>query len=140
MYQHLRTTCPVTFYADGVSMINRQLAAVLPESPTMSLAFTGETLPFSARLMTPSANAALFHQSTVQRLGLKGLSLTVGLRLDYDHRELKLHSGQGVSMPYHFEMAMGPMMQLKKDLEAHAAPAGKLKNDTWQLLPTVGPT
>lgn len=137
MYQHLRTTCPVTFYADGVSMINRQLAAVLPESPKMSLAFTGETLPFSARLMTPSANAALFHQSTVQRLGLKGLSLTVGLRLDYDHRELKLHSGQGVSMPYHFEMAMGPMMQLQKDLEADAALDGKLKNDTWQLLPKV---
>ena len=90
MYQDMHTSCPVTFYSDGVSYLNRQFQAVLPSSPAMSLAFTSSSLPFTASFQTPTLNAALFHQSTVD-LG-SGLSLIAGLRLDYDHTRLKMDS------------------------------------------------
>lgn len=133
MYQNLETDCPVTFYGDGIAMLNRQLAAVLPQQPAIGLRFTGETLPFVASLSTPSANVALFHQSTLKLVG--GLSMTLGLRLDYDHRSLDLRSRTTSAIPYHFSMAMGPTMSFDTDLTANPILNGKLKNDSWQVLP-----
>lgn len=134
MYQHLRTTCPVTFYADGLTMLNRQLAAVLPTRPAISIAFTGNELPFNARLVTPSSNLALFHQSTINDILTPGLSLTLGLRVDYDNRQLTLNSPSS-AVPFHFGMQMGPSMSFNTDLSADAAFSGHLHNDSWQVLP-----
>lgn len=135
MYQYLRTRCPVTFYADGISYLNSQLASVMPEKPAISLGFTGQTLPFAAKLVTPSANAALFHQSVVNDLFVKGLSLTLGLRIDYDYRELRLASGTASAVPYHFGMSMGPAMSFDTDLTANPVLNGRLYNRSWQFLP-----
>ena len=135
MYQYLRTRCPVTFYADGIDYLNKQLAAVMPQRPAISLGFTGKTLPFNARLVTPSGNVALFHQSVINDLGLKGLSLTLGLRLDYDYRELRLNAATDAPIDYHFGMQMGPAMKFDTDLQANPAMTQKLCNDSWQVLP-----
>lgn len=134
MYQYLRTNCPVTFYGDGMTFLNRTMASVLPANPKMSLTFTDETLPFTARLETPSANAALFHQSTVRLVG--GLSLTLGLRIDYDHRELRLNSGTASPVGYNFNMAMlAGAYPTGKDLTADPTLYGTLHNSSWQVLP-----
>lgn len=135
MYQDLQTDCPVTFYSDGVAYLNNQLAAGMPTSPAISLSFTGATLPFAAALKTPSANAAVFHQSTFDNLLVKGLSLTLGLRLDYDYRKLTLRSGAGGAVPFHFGMSMGPTMSFDADLAADPALGGSLSHDSWQVLP-----
>lgn len=136
MYQYQRTGCPVTFYADGMTMLNSQLAAVLPAQPSMELKFTGATLPFNARMVTPSTNAALYHQSTINDLGIRGLSLTLGLRLDYDYRSLNLAADNGENaLPYYFGMSMGPAMRFNTDLEADASFSGKIKHSSWQVLP-----
>lgn len=134
MYQYLRTKSPVTFYGDGLSFLNRQIASVLPEGMGMTLALTGETLPFTARLETPSVNAALFHQSTVRLVG--GLSMTLGVRLDYDYRELRLTSGTAGAATYNFNMPMLRRLYPNgKDLTANPALDGNLYNDSWQVLP-----
>ncbi len=135
MYQYLRTQCPVDFYQDGIAMLNRQLATVLPSRPAVTLQFTGNQLPFRSRLVTPSVNAALFHQSTLNDLGVKGLALTLGLRVDYDYRELRLQSHTASPIPYHFGLSMGPMMQIETDLAANPALKGNLYDHSWQVLP-----
>lgn len=136
MYQHLNTECPVTFYDEGVDFLNQEVGSHMPSSPKIDIAFTGNTIPFHANLQTPSINAALFHQSTVQLVG--GLSATIGLRLDYDHRQLDLQSDAGTAgVPYHFGMSMGPTMQFDTDLTADPTLNGTLKHDTWQVLPKV---
>ncbi len=136
MYQYQRTGCPVTFYADGVTMLNAQLAAAMPSRPAIDLAFTGETLPFNARMVTPSTNAALFHQSTINDLFVHGLSLTLGLRVDYDYRSLNLAADNGAeALPYHFGMSMGQAMKFDTDLGADASFSGKLRHHSWQVLP-----
>lgn len=138
MYQYLRTDCPVTFYQDGVDMLNRQMTEALanPNIPgRLSVAFGGSELPFDARLTTPSVNVAAYHQSTLNDLGTKGLSLTVGLRLDYDWRKLKLKPGSNQrDIPYDFAMAMGTS-PYTASLEADPALRGKHSHDTWQVLP-----
>ncbi len=137
MYQNLRTDCPVTFYGDGVGFLNKQFAAVLnpkPESssmPPMQLTLTDAALPLNAALKTPSANAALFHQSTV-KLGA-GLSLSAGLRLDYDYRRLEL-SAPMQPVEYNFQM---PSFRLDKNLTADPSLRGELHDDSWQLLPKL---
>lgn len=136
MYQHLNTGCPVTFYDEGVAYLNHEVESHMPNSPKIDLAFTGSTIPFNADLQTPSVNAAIFHQSTVKLFA--GLSATLGLRLDYDHRELSLRSGvEGTGVPYHFGMSMGPSMQFSTNLTADPTLNGALKHDTWQVLPKV---
>ncbi len=136
MYQYLRTGCPVTFYADGVAMLNAQLAAAMPTRPAIDLAFTGNTLPFNARMVTPSTNVALFHQSTINNLFVRRLSLTLGLRIDYDYRSLRLTADNGATaLPYHFGMSMGQSMSFNTDLSANASFSGKLRHGSWQVLP-----
>ena len=136
MYQHLNTTCPVTFYAEGVNYLNEEVGRFMPSQPKIDLAFTGNEIPFGADLKTPSLNAALFHQSSIKLFA--GLSATVGLRLDYDHRELKLNSGTGTEgVPYHFGMSMGSMMQFSTDLAASPTMNEALKHDNWQVLPKL---
>lgn len=133
-WQHLRTNCPVTFYAGGVDYLNSQMAAALPERMGMTLAFADETLPFTSRLVTPSAGAAIFHQSNVKITNR--LTLTLGLRLGYDYRELRLTSGTPADVGYKFNMAMLQRYYPDgKDLEADPSVSGNIYHHTWQILP-----
>ncbi len=133
MYQHLRTTCPVTFYTEGVDYLNAQMSAGMANSPAR-VAFTGAEIPFASRFRTPTANAAVFHQSTLRLL--PALELTLGLRVDYDHHSLDLNAGtESGAVPYSVRVAMGSAMAYDTELSAAPALAGKHRHDTWQTLP-----
>ena len=129
MYQKMDTDCPVTFYEDGVGFLNGQF-----KGAPMKIAITNSSLPFNASMATPNWNAALFHQSTFNDLLVDGLSLTVGMRLDYDRHQLDLNSALDEPLFFNFKMPMGPEFHLGP---VEADFAGKLTDDTWQLLPKV---
>ena len=131
-YQGEHTACPVRFHKEGVDYLNANFARVLPARPSMTLAFTTDELCFTSAMETPSTGAALFHQSTVQ-LGA-GLSLTGGLRLEYDHRSLDLDSEISPAAQYQFAM---PSFRIDQAFAATAGVGGRLSADTWQLLPKV---
>lgn len=134
MYQHVNTSCPVTFYADGVDFLNRQISSGMPSQPNISVAFTGQQIPFSSNLNTPSFNAAFFHQSTIRLFA--DLSLTLGLRLDADRQHLDMTSDAGEGgVPYHFGMSMGPTMSFQSDLAADPSLCGAFTHTNWQVLP-----
>ena len=130
MYQHAKTTCPVDFYRDGVDFLNSVFASVLPQGMPMSFGFTSSALPFRANLKTPAANAALFHQSSYKFNC--GLTLSAGLRLDYDYQHLDLRSGVASPIDFQFTM-MGRPTPFKSNPELD----GSINNDTWQLLPKL---
>ncbi len=134
MYQHMQTKCPVTFYKSGVAYLNNQIGANLPTQPNIGIKFTGNEIPFASQLKTPSVNAALFHQSTLKLFA--GLSMTLGLRLDYDYQHLNMTSDAGAEgVPYHFSMSMGPTMNFNTNLSADPSLAAKLSHSNWQVLP-----
>ncbi len=95
---------PVAFHADGLdwlnALVNRQGNAHLPTitsrdeagnpAYTMNFVFDnqilGTDLDFPGTYKTPTTNLALYHNSTFQHLfGAEGLTLTAGMRLDYEH-------------------------------------------------------
>ena len=83
---------------------------------------------------TPILNGAVFHQSTFNNLFIKGLSATIGLRLDYEKIKMEYNS---ISNPLNFDfsLAMGPMNITSKGLEAISSFIGKESTDYVQLLP-----
>ena len=105
-YQWLNTEAPVTFREAGMGMLNQMLGSVIPSQiqvemgPSMSmnilpsLGISSRTMPIGGSFDTPLLNGALFHQSTFRDLfGLKGVSFTAGLRLDYERMKMDYNSG-----------------------------------------------
>ena len=138
-YQTLNTDGPVTFKEDGVKETiegntNSIFENLGNKAPKMSMSVLNPTLRVSGNFDTPIWNGAIFHQSTFNNLFTKGLSFTVGLRLDYEKMSMKYNSA---SDPLNFDLnfAMGPMVITAKDLIADAAYNGKLSEDYVQLLP-----
>jgi outer membrane receptor protein involved in Fe transport len=108
----LSTECPVTFKEDGVKEILQKVFDNLKaDNPRMpSLVVMDERLSIPGSFDTPSRGAAFFHQSTYNNLFAAGLSLTAGLRLDYEKQQIDYHStarmrigisrnGQAVEIP-----------------------------------------
>ncbi|MBR1889463.1 MAG: TonB-dependent receptor [Alloprevotella sp.] len=130
-----QVTCPVSFYSDGVDYLNNNFRSVLPSF--ISVQFNDNELPFDAKLKNTDANVALFHQSTLRNLFLSGLSLTVGLRLDYDYHRLSLRSSEGL-YNYTFGVQMPAFgLDIRQNFASDAFFAGRHHHGAWQLLPKV---
>lgn len=138
-YQTLNTDGPVTFKEDGVKeTIEENTNSIFEnlgnKAPKMSMSVLNPTLRVSGNFDTPIWNGTIFHQSTFNNLFTKGLSFTVGLRLDYEKMSMKYNSASD-PLNFDFNFAMGPMVITAKDLIADAAYNGKLSEDYVQLLP-----
>ena len=154
-YQWLATRAPVAFRSDGIEwlndVINRSANAHMPQiqSGPMTMAFDfddqlqGTSIPFDGRYKTPTASAAIYHQSTVNDLfGAKGLNLTLGLRLDYEKMSLDHNSWYDLTHTYqlkgHLQMSgreMDIQMVAPDTYEASNSLSGRLSHDYLQLLP-----
>ena len=137
-YQWLNTDAPVTFRPDGVKTMiednaNSMFPSGNPAAPTMHLTVNNSTLPVPGRFETPVLNGAVYHQSTLNDLFVDGLSLTVGLRLDYE--KIKMHYDSGTDMDFDFLFGMGPMHITSENLHAVSSFIGEESADYTQLLP-----
>ena len=137
-YQWLDTDAPVTFRPDGVKTMiednaNSMFPSGNPAAPTMHLTVNNSTLPVPGRFETPVLNGAVYHQSTLNDLFIDGLSLTVGLRLDYE--KIKMHYDSGTDMDFDFLFGMGPMHITSENLHAISSFIGEESADYTQLLP-----
>ncbi len=134
-YQQLRTSCPVNFFDGGIDYINSQMSNM---PSWMNLSLTDDGFQFDGVFETPVTNVALFHQSTLHDVFVRGLSVTAGLRLDYDHRSLALDAATAADVNYNFTMAMDGMpMTLSQDFSSNPDMSGRLQSDSWQVLPKV---
>ena len=152
-YQWMHTNAPVTFQEDGVnwinhtanSMANRFMPSIQQGPMTMKIQFgdniNGTTLPIEGRFQTPILNGAIFHQSTLNDLfGLEGLSLTAGLRMDYENLKMKYNTGSIYSHTYTLSGKLTPMNKVIPMIPATTFQRdiryeGKLNHDYIQLLP-----
>ena len=137
-YQWLDTDAPVTFRQDGVKTMiednaNSMFPSGNPAAPTMHLTVNNSTLPVPGRFETPVLNGAVYHQSTLNDLFVDGLSLTVGLRLDYE--KIKMYYDSGTDMDFDFLFGMGPMHITSENLHAISSFIGEESADYTQLLP-----
>lgn len=137
-YQWLKTKAPVTFKEEGIKdLIEDNVNGLFPSSPaapSMQLTIHNSRLPIDGRFSTPLASAAVYHQSTLNDFLLPGLSVTMGLRLDYEKMWLDYESASA-PMNFGFAFSMGPMHLEDPDIQAVTNLTGKMKHDYLQLLP-----
>lgn len=142
-YQWLHTEGPVVFHKDGINQVIEGNAnnvfdglAAIPGAPTMHLSINNESMNVSGSFDTPTLSGAIFHQSTFNDLFIKGLSATLGLRLDYEKIRMD-YSSVASSTDFNFSLAMpnSPRVIESKGLKGEAAYLGKESTDYVQLLP-----
>lgn len=130
-----RTTCPVTFYADGVDFLNNTFQRTIPDFIT--LRFTDAEVPFYASLTSPGINLAVFHQSTLKDVLVEGLSVTAGIRFDYDHHRLRLASSEtAYNYTFHLDLPAYGLL-IDKDFSSQAVLRGKDKLSALKCLPKI---
>ncbi|RRD76256.1 TonB-dependent receptor [Tannerella forsythia] len=137
-YTDMRTEAPVELKEDGIKRnlqpIFDRLKAINPKMP--SLVITDKSIGIPSTFETPSYGAALYHQSTYKNLFIKGLSLTAGVRLDYEKQDLR-YNAKG---KMHLTMQLPPKMPEPKDISS-LYPASvideSISSDLWQVLPKI---
>lgn len=134
-YQSLNTGSPVIFREMGIqNLLENNINAFIPAMLNGKFDVVGHNLPVLSDFDTPLFGLAAYHQSTLNDLFLPGLSLTLGLRLDYEHMKLDYRSS--TRMTYDFPVsAMGQNLNLGNT--ATAALSGKLSDHYLQLLPKL---
>lgn len=138
-YQWLHTDAPVTFHDEGIRSliednINAGLSQLPAGAPTLSASITTRPLPVPGQFQTPTLNGAIYHQSTFNDLFTEGLSLTVGLRLDYE--KLWLDYDSRCDMGFDFGVSAPFLPQaIVRPLTASTHFIGKERTDYLQLLP-----
>jgi len=134
-YDFQKITSPVLLLQDGItSMIQANLDNAAAANPYMPLIkITDSEIGFNGVYKKPAYGAAIFHQSTFNNiLYTKGLSFTVGLRLDYEKTELDYDSNTGTNLTIQQQMPQGsPIIPLRVD----SVIKGKASKDYVELLP-----
>lgn len=138
-YQWLKTDGPVTFQEAGIQSliednINAGLSHLPVGAPTLAAKITTRPLPVSGVFDTPILNGAIYHQSTINDVLVEGLSVTAGLRLDYE--KLKLDYNSVCDMNFDFSVS-APFLPtaIVRQLNANTQFIGKESTDYLQLLP-----
>ena len=138
-YNDLHTDGPVTFKEDGIQEVLQpvfdQLKAHNPKMPYLKI--LDEQLYIPGSFDTPTYGLALYHQSTYNNLLIKGLSLTAGIRLDYEKQQMTYESEAKMNMGFGFK-AEGPFIEIDKLLPIPTSVVdATVKQDFWQVLPKV---
>lgn len=138
-YQWLATEAPVTFQEEGIQSliednINAGLSQLPPGAPTLSAHITSRPLPVGGTFDTPILNGAIYHQSTINDVLVEGLSLTAGLRLDYEKLKLDYHSVCDMNFDFSVSAPFLPQA-IVRPLNALTQFTGKESTDYLQLLP-----
>ena len=149
-YEWLNTQGPVNFLSGGISSliespvnnVFENLRAQNPRMPEMNLDVTDDWFLISGVFKTPTANTALYHQSTFNDFIVQGLSLTLGARIEYEKEWIDYHSAATLNFDFNLPgMAANPgmanMLNGLKGIQISPAFDGKLHKHEWQLLPKV---
>lgn len=137
MRQTLRTKSPVALTREFMHTVFDQANAAM-QPMGMGIGLDMPVSPFVAdgAFDTPTTDLAAFHQSTFNDLfGAKGLSFTVGLRIEYE--KMKLDYDYGGRLEYGVDVT-SPMMPLTLEgLADESRFRGNLSHDYVQWLPKV---
>jgi len=139
-YDKLTTKGPVAFKKDGVDAILQPVFDNLSQKLNEvgmpgKLVITNESLTIPGNFKTPSFGVALFHQSTYTPHFIDGLSVTAGIRLDYEKQELAYTSEAKMNIA----MQMSPMAP-PVDVSNLYDPSvinENLLQQFWQFLPKI---
>ena len=126
------TDAPVLFGEDGVKRFFQSTFDRLYQTGTMPIHMnvSDKTIKVYGEYDQKSWGLAAFHQVTLNRLFIEGLSLTLGLRYEYEKQKLEYSSGMDMNL---FFIRPGVPRPITMSVPAHVQ--GDEKQDFGQLLP-----
>jgi outer membrane receptor protein involved in Fe transport len=137
-YTGLNTQVTTTMGSDGIASYLQpgfdKIHANAPRAPVMTVKDT--EIPIPAALETPTYGGAIFHQSTYNNLFTDGLSLTAGIRLDYEKAQLKYNTNMDMTLAMKMETRPGTFVQLP-DSVLSTAIRGDLSTKFTEVLPKI---
>lgn len=96
----MKTNVLTTMQQDGIQSIMQpmfdNIHASNPRAPMMTV--TNDNIPMPGSFKTPTYGGAIFHQSTYNNLFIDGLSVTAGIRIDYEKAKLKYDTNIGMDL------------------------------------------
>ena len=101
-YEHLNTNAPVTLKEAFIAEIEELIKNAMP----FPIYIDNEEINVSGTYTSPTYGAAVFAQGTINHLFTEGLSVTAGVRLDYEKASLESYThtdvsfNGGMSVPY----------------------------------------
>lgn len=147
MGQTLHTSGPVTFYEDGLRWLESNINTNMPPINRipllmamgfegMSVNFRGNQLCMAGEYSTPTFSSALFHQSDISLC--KKLTLTAGLRLEYENQRIRYNSPAHVDYSFRIPNSGNPKMAVDlSDLALDVLYKGFLRRNYIHLLPKL---
>ena len=137
-YQWLNTEAPVTFYQEGVNWLSQVINRSLPDLTSagmgpMSIMLKNNTMPMGGIFDTPTLSTGIFHQSTIEIV--KNLSLTAGVRLDYEHYKMAYDAPGNVDFDFAINSARPQNSVSLPNLNVTPTFLGKTSNHDWHVLP-----
>ena len=140
-YDKLGVKGPVEFKKDGIDSILQRVfdeglnKALSAQGMPGNIIITNESLYIPGNFKTPSYGAALYHQSTYNNLFTDGLSITAGIRLDYEKQKLDYTSEAKMNLAMRMS-PMAPPIDVSNRYEPSVIDE-HLSQDYWQVLPKV---
>jgi outer membrane receptor protein involved in Fe transport len=141
-YKNLRMKAPVMFKEDGISeLIEGKVNNIFSSNPTlapmnMNLDIIENSFLIASNFNYPTYGAAVFHQSVYDNLFIKGLSITGGIRFDYEKAKLEYNSYNGVNYHYYMEMPVREsIIPLDINREVKTSLTGSESSDFYQIIP-----
>jgi len=92
----LRTDVVTTLKIGAISDILQPIFDNIP--PPMIIKVADDEIPIPGTFKTPAHGGAVFHQSTYNNLFTDGLSLTAGIRFDYEKTELDYNTSMTMNL------------------------------------------
>ena len=123
-YQNLKTGSEVIFKEVGVAMIQENINNAMP----LPLTINSETIPVFGTYTTKNYGFAAFLQPTLNNFLTKGLSISTGVRFDYEKATLDHYTNS----EFNYTVRMGPNVITQ---DKYDTIYGSEKMDFTQILP-----
>ncbi|MDE6627997.1 MAG: TonB-dependent receptor, partial [Muribaculaceae bacterium] len=125
-------SAPVRFFDSGIAQLIEQNAnSNMPDYP---IRWDSRELPLLSDFVIPTTGASAYHQSD---LTLGNLSLTAGLRLDWENPRLRYNSASESSYTRFHRLPDGTLEVMNSRHPVVISDAGRLSRDFLQLLPKL---
>ena len=142
-YDFRKVSTPVALKEDGIKMLQQRIdqgMSNLPEDRRPSVKYTNERIDLPGIYRKPSKGIALFQQSSMNTLfGADGLSLTFGIRADYEHTAMEYFTEtQGVEVKVDIPPMRPGMPPISlPPIKSDTLMEGRFSKGFWEVLPKI---
>ena len=141
-YDYRKVSTPVALKEDGVKMLQQRIdngMINIPEDRRPSVKYTNDRIDLPGIYRKPSKGIAFFQQSSMNTLfGAEGLSLTFGIRADYEHTAMDYFTEtQGVEVKVDIPPMFPGMPPISRTLQSDTLMEGRFSKGFWEVLPKV---